>query len=89
MSVVKLADRDQAYRDEVVDKLEKLLEAAKQGRILSIVYACEQSGNTVTFGGTRIKDRYTLLGFLAHKMFLTLQSIDEDATPSDLTEDGA
>lgn len=88
MTVVKLADRDDAYRDEVVERLEKLLAAARKGEIISIVYACERPSNIVTYGSTHIKDRYVMLGHLIHACFLTSKSLDDDATEETLIGDG-
>ena len=83
-SVVKLADPDDEYRAEVVQRLEALLHVARGGEILSLVYVCERPGGVVTFATTRMKDRYQLLGFLDHQKFLINKSLDEDAEDSDL-----
>lgn len=89
MTVVKLAERDAAYRKEVVGRLEALLQAAKDGEILSIVYACERPGNEVTVGCSRIKDRYVILGYLAHLQYMTSLSIHDDSVPSEMLDDPA
>ena len=89
MAVVNLASPDDAYKAEVIERLEQLLERARAGEILSIVYACERPGSACTYGSTHIKDRYLLLGFLAHAMHMTHQSLDADATDETLIGDGA
>jgi len=78
-------DPDHDFKVEVIEKLESLLAAARDGKILSMIYVCEQAGGTVTTGGTRLKDRYQMLGYLAYAMHRASCSLDEDAIPSDLT----
>jgi hypothetical protein len=80
-----LVEPDREYRVEVIAKLKDLLAAARDGQILSIVYACELPAGRVTTGMTRIKDRYTVLGELAYMSHRTCQWLDEDAEESDVS----
>lgn len=87
MNVVKLAEPDDAFRKEVVEKLEDLLASAREGKILSIVYACERPGDEVSVGCSRIKDRYRIKGYLDHLSFMTSLSLHDDSVPTDLFDD--
>ena len=84
MPDLRIATVDDRYKDEVVECLEKLLEAAKQGKIISICYTCERPCNAVSYGSTTIKDCYTLLGFLSRMVHVTNLSLDERSVPTDL-----
>ena len=88
MTVLRTVDPDDGYKREVVERLEKLLRAARDGEVLSLSYVCERPGGAVTVGSTRIKDRYMLLGYLAYAQHQTALSIDEDGVPSQIGEGG-
>jgi hypothetical protein len=87
MSIIKLAPKDDSYQVEVVELLEKLLAAAKLGRIRSLMYTCEQTGEaSVTIGGTQMQDRYKVIGLLDHQKYLIHCSLSDDMVDSDLLE---
>lgn len=88
MNVLRLADRDDAYKVEVVDKLRGLLAAAERGEILTLVYLCEQPDGAVITGNTSMRDRHAMIGHLQYAAFKVLQSLQDDAEPCDLA-DGA
>lgn len=89
MAEIKVVDPNEAYKAEVIDCLERLLASAHEGKILSVTYVCERPGNEVTCGGTRTKDRYLMLGFLSHMMFLFHRNLDDEAVPTTLFDDEA
>jgi len=84
MSSLHIADPDKSYRDQVIERLKKLLAQARKGEIISMAYVCERPGATVTIGSTRIKDRYVLIGYLMHSCFMTSLSLHESSTEETL-----
>jgi hypothetical protein len=64
--------REWATSEEVVGTLEKLLELARAGEIVSVAYVANQRDGQYRFGASRIENRYEMAAHLIHNGMVTM-----------------
>lgn len=78
-TTLRIVTLQQTRNAETIERLERMLKEAREGKITSIIYAYERSNGAFHHGSTEFNNMYEVIGFLHYQAHLFAQGLDAGA----------